>query len=219
MAIYKNSPPIVTSGLVLHLDAANKNSYTSGSAIWRDLSGNKNSGSLVNSPTYTTNNGGALVFNGSNNYINFTNSSSVNTINIWLNPYIIGNYPIIYTGNDVFNTTQWSWCIYAFGDALYFRGNSSGGSPLVITPLPTNKWNNWTMIRNDSSNHCVLYNNGIYYGFSVDSTLVNDYSGLRIGKAGSNYFSGSISQISMYNKALTASEVLQNYNAMRGRYN
>ena len=63
---YINTPPVVTNGLILHLDAGNRLSYTSGSTVWNDLSGNNNSGSLTNGPTFNSANQGSIVFDGSN---------------------------------------------------------------------------------------------------------------------------------------------------------
>ena len=61
-------PNIITNGLVLALDAANTKSYVSGSTVWRDLSGNNNSGSLTNGPTFNSANGGSIVFDGVDDY-------------------------------------------------------------------------------------------------------------------------------------------------------
>jgi len=91
MAIYKNTPPVVTSGLVLCLDAANRQSYVSGSTTWRDLSGNGNNGTLVNGTSFSTEIGGCMVFNGINNYVSFDNPldqsqlSQVWTVQAWIN--------------------------------------------------------------------------------------------------------------------------------------
>ena len=74
MAIYKNTPPIVTSGLVLHLDAGNLKSYTSGSTVWNDLSGNNLTGSLTNGPTFSNVNGGTIVFDGVDDVVNVSSS-------------------------------------------------------------------------------------------------------------------------------------------------
>ena len=84
--MYYRTPPIVTNGLVLALDAGNTLSYVSGSTTWRDLSGNNNSGSLVNGPTFNSVNGGSIVFDGSNDYVEISpvNASSQFTLNFWI---------------------------------------------------------------------------------------------------------------------------------------
>ena len=78
MAIYKNTPPIVTNGLVLHLDAANRMSYPGSGTTWFDISNNNRSGSLINGPTFTNEVGGAFTFDGVNDYLDTTLTDSNN---------------------------------------------------------------------------------------------------------------------------------------------
>ena len=62
-------PDLIQDGLVLDFDASDRNSYVSGSTTWFDLSGNSNNNAvLVNGPTFTGSNGGAIVFDGTNDY-------------------------------------------------------------------------------------------------------------------------------------------------------
>ena len=76
---------IVTDGLVLLLDAANTKSYVSGSTIWNDLSRSGNTGTLTNGPTYNSSNGGSIVFDGSNDFIEGTITVPTSfTFNVWL---------------------------------------------------------------------------------------------------------------------------------------
>ena len=83
-----HGPKIVRDGLVLALDAADRNSYISGSTTWTDLSGNGNTGTLTNGPTYSSANGGSLVFDGSNDYVDIPylllSGSQDFTVNIWI---------------------------------------------------------------------------------------------------------------------------------------
>jgi hypothetical protein len=72
MAISRG-PKIVTNGLVLALDAADRNSYVSGSTTWNDLSGYNYNGTLTNSPTFSNTNGGIISFNGTSQYIDCGN--------------------------------------------------------------------------------------------------------------------------------------------------
>jgi len=65
---FANGSRIVTDGLVLALDASDRNSFVSGSTIWNDLSGNGNNGTLVNGPTFDSGSGGSIVFNRSTQY-------------------------------------------------------------------------------------------------------------------------------------------------------
>lgn len=235
MAIYKNTPPIVTSGLLLHLDAGNKNSYAgSGSLVWNDLSGNKNSGSLVNSPTYTTNNGGALVFNGTNNYIStnydlsWNNTNSV-TINFWVKTGLLSqNGGII--GKP---SPDWEWVFLqgsyqtSNSNLLFTNWNTAGVTNIyfgIENFFDTLNWTNCTFAYDNISNVAYIYKNGIFQNnssYTNPSANQNRTNGISIGRAyawGDKYFSGSISQLQIYNRALSSTEVLQNYNTMKGRY-
>jgi hypothetical protein len=87
MAIYKNTPPIITSGLTLYLDAANSKSYVTGSTRWNDLGGLRNSGSLVSGSGFSTDGGGSITFPGST-------AASVSNFPIQTNIYNTYDTPI-----------------------------------------------------------------------------------------------------------------------------
>ena len=92
MAIFKNSPPIVTDGLVLYLDAANTKSYPTTGTTWNDLLGAISGGTLINGPTFNSANGGSIVFDGVDDYFQaFNNYSSSNPI-IHVNLFHLYNY-------------------------------------------------------------------------------------------------------------------------------
>lgn len=97
----RNGPNIVTNGLVLYLDAANRQSYVSGSTVWNDVSNNGNTGTLTNGPTFSSANGGSIVFDGVNDYVDCGNSSTLSftqgggidipfSINLWVYPTSYG---------------------------------------------------------------------------------------------------------------------------------
>ena len=97
--MYYGTPPIVTNGLVLALDAGNTLSYVSGSTTWRDLSGNNNSGSLVNGPTFSTDGGGSIVFDGVDDYVNLQNNSTTNITNNF-------TFTAVFSSNDISRANQ-----------------------------------------------------------------------------------------------------------------
>jgi hypothetical protein len=113
-------PNTVTNGLVLSLDAANVKSYTSGSTTWRDLSGNNNSGSLVNGPTFSSDNNGSIVFDGVNDFISCGNRSNIQTFSqITLNTWVK------FSGLDYVGST---------GNLVGFMGK---GAPDGAPPTPS----------------------------------------------------------------------------------
>lgn len=253
----KAGPSIVTNGLVLSLDASDKNSYTSGSTTWYNLSGNNN-GTLTNGPTFNNSNGGRLVLDGSNDYIEFS-TRNINLEFQPLQPYSIfcwvynltGNVNgggIVsnmvdtspYTGWDLWvnNTTQVaahlisSWSTNAIKIAITFdyAGNANKWVNIGYTYNGTSPAN-----ATDALNSINFYINGFLFttgktndiadGFDTTSqtTTYNTSQRLRIGSrwasgVGSSIIPLTISNAIIYNRALSAVEILQNYNAVKGRF-
>jgi hypothetical protein len=212
---------IVTNGLVLALDAGNTKSYTSGSATWRDISGNNTNGSLINGPTFDSNNGGTIVFDGVDDYISIGNIPSLNfttpfSIGCWfranttqpsIDSALIGNINGVYTGYMLWynnNTVD-----FYFNNAI--RANST------TTILP-NVWYHvmgvWT------GTEAQIYLNGSLNVSTVYSTPPSNGSPLfTIGQyQGGRNFAGSINVCVTYNRALSQQEITQNYNAGKTRF-
>lgn len=236
MAINYN-PRIVTDGLVLFLDAGNVKSYPGSGSTWFDLTGNSNDGTLVNGPTYNSTDGGSIVFDGVNDYASCKNSSlniSDNlSVSLWIKfPTGYGNA----TWNSIFakrrpgNQVNYGMNFNPTATNLFqFYYNNSGGS--VSVPLTSNFSENvWTHIcgtfsKNASTTDNVLYKNGI----SINSTNTSGNvapmgttgDSLHIGAyviAGVEYCPMSLSFFQVYNRALSAAEIQQNFNATRGRF-
>jgi hypothetical protein len=229
------SPAIVTSGLVLCLDAANRKSYPSSGTTWADLSGNNKNGTFGAStaaPTFSGINGGTIVFDGSNDYVNIGVGTGINqlptdfTVSLWVRATaansnygnLIGDY---YT-NSTANTNEWQIMMnnssanlnfYVVGPG-YVIGNISSG-------FGANTWINVVLTRIGST--VTLYANNTVITSATNSTSLGTITGnFNIGIDGNNSsepFSGNISSVLIYkNKGLTATEVLQNYNATKSRF-
>ena len=212
----KGGPATVTSGLILELDAANPKSYTSGSSTWYDTSGNKNNGTLVG-VAYNSANNGSISFNGVSSYA----SPPVNidyypdTISAWFYPTVTTSIISIVTSDDGgydkgFGIGNGQWMIN-IGDNQAFAGN-------VIA----NNWYYGTVVYETNDVKLYINSNLVYSKGSGQGSTAG--ANLQIGRAwypggaGSRFFSGYISNVSMYNRALTASEVLTNYTATKGRF-
>lgn len=218
-------PNTIETGLVLSLDAANPTSYVSGSTTWRDLSGNNNSGSLINGPTFSTEAGGSIVFDGSNDYVTIPNTTMGNgniawTINTWTKTTTAVNS--LGLGSIVSN---------ASGGPVYSMLGVNEGK-IVYWTYQSNAWSQKLGVRtiNDGNWHMLTWVNytnytmDMYVDGTFDVNVANSTSGNnnpldRVGGSWAGYYNGFISifQITK-NKALSASEILQNYNAMRGRF-
>lgn len=213
------SPAIVKDGLVLHLDAANYKSYPGSGTVWSDRSGFGNNGTLTNGPTFSSANGGNIVFDGTNDYVDFgTYSPNINTVDVWFKLNGVG--PIIYLGDDAYASSQWSWSIYRYSNSLWIRGNPGNfGSINIDTSIILSKWINIVMIRRRASdNKCAAYFNGQFYNSSTDSTLTDTYPNLRIAKSGGVYSNMSLGSVKLYNRELSEFEIKQNFNATRRRF-
>jgi hypothetical protein len=216
------SPKIVTDGLVLALDAANTKSYAGSGTTWNDLSGNNNNGTLTNGPTFNGANGGSIVFDGSNDLVSVTNNISLNpstnTLICWAksNTSTWNDNGFLMSKRDVFvmhpeqNTTLVSY---------YYRLNNTYASQ-QITVSSITVWNMYACSWDGT--RISAYLNGQFINSGVKTGPLNtaDTGVLEIGKDDtlSRFFNGTIAQVSIYNRALSPNEVLQNFNATRGRF-
>jgi hypothetical protein len=212
----KHHPRVVTNGLVYYLDAANTRCY-SGSGLTANALIGGIGGTLVNGTGYSSANSGSFFFDGTNDSLEFSSyTPDANTVNIWVNLKSLQNGPIIFVGDDTYNSGLWSWSFFAFSSLFYFRASTTSQ---YFTEVPQfNTWINYTLIRNDGSNVSIAYKNGVFFGSLPDSTTLNPYSNMRIGRSAGNFANFNLGQVQIYNRALTAQEVLQNYNATKMRY-
>jgi hypothetical protein len=224
---------IVRNGLILELDAANRRSYVSGSTTWRDVSGNNYTGSLTNGPAFNSANGGNIVFDGSNDYvITSTNtnisSSNARTLSCWINPnstYATGSfYSIMKIGNGSSNGTLFeilTFCSTSPTQLTVFGHFWGGGFAMAVpgTPIVSNQWYNIAMTYTDSL--VSIYINA-ELKTTGSFTLNTSNTPLNLGQpqfGGHLYNKGLVSSGMVYNKSLSQQEVLQNYNAMKSRFN
>ena len=210
---------IVTNGLVLYLDAANYLSYTSGSTTWRDLSSSNTSGSLINGPTFSSTNAGSIVFDGVDDYVSTPVARNATTNE---------NYTI----STVFKITS-----FTSSDMRLLGATNGSASQLTVgwdnTTLRLwlqDSWNNTSFTSSTNTVYNLAMVHGgtttdVYVNGIFNSTITNKTSYFNNLGLGNNfiftygtYFNGNIYTTQVYNRALTASEVLQNYNATKARF-
>ena len=227
MAFYRG-PQVVTDGLVLALDAANPKSYPGSGTNWFDVSGNSNNGTLTNGPTYSSANGGIIIFNGNSQYINCgTPLLPPGNISIfaWIYPTSFNNiWNIIATKWFNPDASDFHWALKSnIGDKTNIRQNlytTSNSDIYGTTTFTTNTWYyvGFTLV---SGGILTFYKNGDMDGTSSpvsrttqsSSLQINDYRAVQYGLI------GRIPQTQIYNRALSSTEVLQNYNAQKSRFN
>jgi hypothetical protein len=218
MAITYNTS-IVRNGLVLHLDAANKKSYPGSGTTWTDLSGNGNHGTLTNGPTFDSGNNGSIVFDGIDDYVNCATGVQLSndfTITVWHKNVNTGF--LVDQGNIGTDPTG---CLEYTNRGLTLAFNNSETVTATGSFSNTSSWNQATC--SFASGSANFYINGVFDSTKTTTTASFSPNGniLKIGRRAfstSSILSGSISIVKIYNRVLTAAEIQQNFNALRGRY-
>ena len=221
-----DSENIVTNGLVFYLDAANTTSYPGSGTIWYDISGNARNGTLINGPTFNSAKGGFIVFDGVNDYVNMSsiiNPSNNFTADIWFNSSSVSTFQCMLYIRGASSTDYLVVTLYN-SKILASKNENTSSSKKSSTNLLSNIWYN-VVVTKTSSVITSVYVNGVdqttsavggeFLGANVQGfQIANDFisGGILIP------YVGGISNTKLYNRVLTSTEVLQNYNAIKGRF-
>jgi hypothetical protein len=234
MGIY-SGPPSASDGLVLYLDAANSASYSGSGNTWYDLSGNSNKATFVDSPSFQSAPQSFFNFDGSNDYMTIVRSSSMSpasglTQEVWFNFSTIPN-AAIFIGLQYGSSYNNTYALWKDSSLLYGGVNTSGSFSAIgigISNISGNKWHNFVHTYDGSAQR--LYLDGVLLNSSnITGSIQYDANNTRVligaddngggYNTGAGYFhSGKINQIKIYNRALSAAEIFQNYNASKKRY-
>jgi len=215
-------PVLVRNGLVLCLDAADKQSYSGSGSIYRDLSGQNNDCTLRNGPTFSNNNGGCIVLDGTDDNVycptsNFDNITNL-TYDLWFNPNNITGIRTLIAKELI--------CKYRINNGTLETLSSSNGSSWNLNNISTssiislNRWYNATLAVVSNGNISLYLNGTLISSISLGGALGTSLEKIIIGSYGNGPepFSGRISQAKIYNRALSANEILQNYKVLKGRF-
>ncbi len=205
-----HSPRIVTDGLILCLDAASKRSYPGTGTTWTDRSANGYDGTLNNSPAITDK---AITLSSTNDYIEIPSAIQASTIDFWFNSPSSSDGPVIYAGADAYNSNLWQWSLFYYSGTLWVDPKGTGGTSLNNF-TSTNTWHHFVITRS-STGKVYIDGNHVSSNTSTPSTVTGN---IRIGKSASTYWNGSVGALKLYNRALTADEILQNYLSTKERY-
>jgi hypothetical protein len=213
----------VTSGLILNLDAGNITSYTGSGTTWYDLSGNNNNGTLTNGPTFSSVNGGVIVFDGTNDYVDVGNKTitlnSGFTVDTWIKLnsnnrqqgfFGINSYPSYIT--DFYMDTD---------NKMRFEFGISGTVSNVYSYQAFNTISWYNVVGTVTNSLISLYINGTFENSASVSFTINQISGnISIGSYNASTLcsSANISINKLYNRALTVTEIQQNFNATKTRF-
>jgi hypothetical protein len=222
MAFYRG-PNVVTDGLILALDAANTKSYVSGSTTWRNLSGNNNnSGSLVNGPTFSSANGGSIVFDGVNDSIvtNIIGTIDNLTVECWyrgtkVTRNHLWNFGLIANNTNLscnFNDSFDLWMYWEGGGTNRVRYNIDGSfTDNTIKCLVFTHTGSTNKVFLNGTELTITESGGIQTFTNVNGTGTFNLADVVA-------FSGNIYNVKVYNRALSATEILQNYDATKSRF-
>ena len=231
---------IVKNGLIVLLDAAKKDSYDRLSLNWKDISWNGNNGSLINfgvgvggnpaiQTIWTSSNGGSILFDGINDEVICPLSTSIQSINttnqLTLSCFIKINFTSQY--RDIVGIKKVSgenpFVFRIHENNQYFFDSDVGGIRRLVVYSGTSNdiLNQWVQLTATIGNNIIyIYKNGV----QISSLSVSGNIKTLDSNFGSMYdmgygpYSGNISNIMLYNRALSSTEVLQNYNALKGRF-
>jgi hypothetical protein len=214
---------IVTTNLSMFLDAGNASSYPGSGTAWTDLSGNSRNGTLTNGPTYTSADGGAIVFDGTNDFVQCSGSitATAATFVIWMRR----NGPQDDFDGIIYSRSATATCISFFGitNKISYTWNNAVNtytwdSGLTIPDLT------WCMIAvsvtSTSATAYLCQSSGITSATNTVSHASTTLDDIKIGQddLGGRFFTGNIATAMIYDRALSAAEITQNFNALRGRY-
>lgn len=232
------NPDIITSGLILHLDAADIKSYPRTGTVWYDRSENGRNGTMLNGVSFSN---GTLGFDGSNDYIdlgttNFISTTAAFTTNIWVNlmPRAItgsqSDFHRIITlksqGTSTFGIAYITQVQFGY-EGLYVTNNNGWVRSKTSYYPPTNTWGMLTLTYNGNGSTNIanfkMYwntnqltfdpNNGFVPGLTTDANFLGARQSGDI-----QIFKGRMANFQIYNRLLSQQEILQNYNATKSRF-
>jgi hypothetical protein len=220
---FAHSPKIVTDGLVLSLDAGNTKSYVSGSNTWFDKSGYGYNGTLTNGPTFNTGSLGSIVFDGVDDYVNVNSNpitgSSPSTVEFWMIPSVVTNTAVGEAFLQIGNPGSNQMRLYFFRNSKFAVAYYSNDFTFNYTAVANTTYH--AVFTENGSGAVQLYINGVLVSSGNLATPNTQGSGYQLGRYSggpSTFFNGKMFSHRTYNRVLSAQEVSQNFNALRGRF-
>jgi hypothetical protein len=212
---------VVTDGLVLSLDAANRRSYVSGSNTWFDVSGNNSVGSLTNGPGFNNSSEGSIVFDGVNDEVVLPANSLFDitgsfTINSFIKPNTGPWHGPILSNNSL---SGYLFRLQNYGTGNFYLTLSTAGVWERVTggSIPKDVWTNVSVVGTFGSS-ATLYINAVPISTNSIGTPTYNNAAVYIGGFTGYRVNGNIANVQLYNRALSATEIAQNYNIYKLRF-
>lgn len=209
---------IIPSGLMLNLDASNRRSYPGSGTTWFDISGNDRNGTIIGSPTFTTN---YFSITGDSTYISIPNSGlSPGTGDFTYSCWVYFNS--VDSNDTIFENGSWTDTLLFRYESTQFTVYSEGVLRGTVSWTSTiGAWVNIVLLRSSNTVSCYINNTltGTPFSMSLDINLANPNLFLmRSQHTTGQWTNGRISTFAIYNRALSTSEIERNFNILRGRY-
>lgn len=208
------SPSYVTDSLVLYLNAGNSTSYPGTGTSWTNLATSGSNGTLTNGPTYSN---GAIVFDGADDYVAVTlTKTSSCTFSVWAKTTSLATYPMLFNAGPIGTGPD----LFFYGGVISWNtwdgaASSFGSSPASVT---NGSWHNYVVVTDAVNNNTKLYYDNALLGTTTYKTPASSTT-LSIGGAPTGYmWNGSIAIFMVHNKALSSTEITQNYNAQKSNF-
>lgn len=235
---FYDGPKIVTDGLVLALNAADRNSYPGSGNTWIDMSGYNNNSTLTNGPTFSQSNQGAIVLDGSNDFVSIPGNTSIYTSNFTWQSY---HYTRQANGSDL-DGMWWSESgvknfLMGYRNTgipnVYFRidspstvyqspsiGTQSNGFGVNVGTI-VGRWLFTTIVKSGTT-FSLYWNDGLLMWTVTisDWNIASNTQEITFGaKSGGSFASFmNVGSNMMYNRALSLSEIQQNYKSQKSRF-
>jgi hypothetical protein len=225
MAANFEYPNIVTNGLIVSLDAGFIGSYPTTGSTWYDLSGNASNGALTNGPAFNSANSGSLTFDGVDDYVLVSNTNTVYSaltfIAIINTTTQTGGAGIVFNRGGGGNTTGMN-ILYPNGGGIGYHWNDDP-STYSYNPgltLPNNSWCFCCVSVNPTQAIFQINGDSVVrtYTNANPNTTIGGYLQVGADATINRFYQTKIAYASMYNRALTQTEITQNYNALKSRF-
>ena len=225
MGFYRG-PNIVTDGLVFAVDAGSERSYPGTGTTATSLVGS-DTATLTNGVGFSSNNGGYWEFDGTDDFITNNNTYNLSnfTAEVWVYPTatppgttMASAISTVYPGTNSTVNYAIGWNSNYAWMGGFFNGSSGGWHEVGVTSPALNTWHSYSLTYNGTT--LILYHNGVSEGTLATTDTAAGGGPIRIGRRwdGADFFPGNIPNAKVYNRALSAAEVLQNYNAQKSRF-
>jgi hypothetical protein len=213
-------PRVSSTDLTLSLDSGNTKSYPGSGTTWTNLNGTSvGTGTLTNGPTYSSADRGSILLDGVNDFVSVPDNAALRftlaqsfTLSLWAKPAVLPNkwVGLVTKSRD---TSNWYGIWINPDNNIVFGGGGSN----FIGPAATTNWQHIVIVKNSTTRY--IYINGALSATTTATQTTDGSAAMYIGKGTSDEcFNGNISNVSVHSKELSADEIAQNFNALRGRY-